>query len=123
MEVDGSSTGNGAVLSQRQGDPHKAYPCAFYSRKLNPAEQNYDVGNRKLLAMKAAFEEWRHWLEGAKHPFTILNDHRDLEYLRSPKDSTTGRQDGPYSSLVRLITNRRKQCGCRPWEIAWAAGR
>ncbi len=85
MEVDASSTGIGAVLSQRQGDPHKTYPCAFYSRKLILAGQNYDVGNRELLTMKAAFEEWRHWLEGAKHPFTVLTDHRNLEYLRSAK--------------------------------------
>ncbi len=35
--------------------------------------------------MKAAFEEWRHWLEGAKHPFTVLTDHRNLEYLKSAK--------------------------------------
>ncbi len=85
VEVDASSTGIGAVLYQRQGDPLKTYPCAFYSRKLNPAEQNYDVGYRELLSMKAAFEEWRHWLEGAKHPFTVLTDHRNLEYLRSAK--------------------------------------
>ncbi len=57
----------------------------FFSRKLNPTEQNYDVGNRELLTMKAAFEEWRHWLEGAKHPFTVLTDHRNLEYLKSAK--------------------------------------
>ncbi len=85
VEVDASSTGIGAVLSQRQGNPLKLYPCAFYSRKLNSAEQNYDVGNRGLLAMKAAFEEWRHWLEGAKHPFTVLTVHRNLEYLKSAK--------------------------------------
>ncbi len=85
VEVDASSTGIGAVLSQRQGDPPKLYPCAFFSRKLNPAEQNYDVGNRELLAMKAAFEEWRHWLEGARHPFTVLTDHQNLEYLKSAK--------------------------------------
>ncbi|KAL0177063.1 hypothetical protein M9458_025957 [Cirrhinus mrigala] len=35
--------------------------------------------------MKAAFEEWRHWLEGAKEPFIVLTDHRNLEYLRSAK--------------------------------------
>ncbi len=85
VEVDASSTGIGAVLSQRQGNPPKLYPCAFFSRKLNPTEQNYDVGNRELLAMKAAFEEWRHWLEGARHSFTVLTDHRNLEYLKSAK--------------------------------------
>ncbi|KAK3507946.1 hypothetical protein QTP70_005050 [Hemibagrus guttatus] len=37
--------------------------------KLTAAERNYDVGNRELLAIKAALEEWRHWLEGARHPF------------------------------------------------------
>uniref|UniRef100_A0A673KGR5 Gypsy retrotransposon integrase-like protein 1 n=1 Tax=Sinocyclocheilus rhinocerous TaxID=307959 RepID=A0A673KGR5_9TELE len=85
VEVDASSTGIGAVLSQRHGNPPKLYPCAFYSRKLNSTEQNYDVGNRELLAMKVAFEEWRHWLEGAKHPFIVLTDHRNLEYLKSAK--------------------------------------
>ncbi len=35
--------------------------------------------------MKAAFEEWRHWLEGAKHPFAVLTDHRNLEYQKSAK--------------------------------------
>ncbi|KAK3568022.1 hypothetical protein QTP86_028613, partial [Hemibagrus guttatus] len=53
--------------------------------KLMSAEVNYDVGNRELLAIKAALEEWRHWLEGARHPFQVLTDHRNLEYLRGAK--------------------------------------
>ncbi|KAK3506210.1 hypothetical protein QTP70_002182 [Hemibagrus guttatus] len=85
VEVDASSSGLGAVLSQRHGKPGKLHPCAFYSRKLTSAEVNYDVGNRKLLAIKAALEEWRHWLEGARHPFQVLTDHRKLEYLRGAK--------------------------------------
>ncbi|KAL0173798.1 hypothetical protein M9458_029766, partial [Cirrhinus mrigala] len=78
VEVDASSTG-------RQGEPAKMFLCAFFSHKLSPAEKNYDVGNRELLAIKLALEEWRHWLEGAKHPFTVLTDHKNLEYLRSAK--------------------------------------
>ncbi|KAL0168811.1 hypothetical protein M9458_037033, partial [Cirrhinus mrigala] len=85
VEVDASSTGVGAVLSQKQGEPPKTFPCAFFSHKLSPAEKNYDVGNRELLAIKLALEEWRHWLEGACNPFVILTDHKNLEYLRSAK--------------------------------------
>ncbi|KAK3511206.1 hypothetical protein QTP70_032253 [Hemibagrus guttatus] len=85
VEVDASTTGVGAVLSQQQGNPRKLHPCAFFLRKLNPAKVNYDIGNRELLAVKLALEEWRHWLEGAKHPFTVLTDHKNLEYLRAAK--------------------------------------
>ncbi|KAK3531132.1 hypothetical protein QTP70_012979 [Hemibagrus guttatus] len=73
------------VLSQQQGNPSRLHPCAFFSRKLNPAEVNYDIGNRELLAVKLAHEEWRHWLEGARHPFLVLTDHKNLEYLRAAK--------------------------------------
>ncbi len=85
VEVDASNIGIGAILSQRQGAPAKMYPCAYYSRKLTPSERNYDVGDRELLAMKSALEEWRHWLEGANHPFTVLTDHRNLEYLKTAR--------------------------------------
>ncbi|KAK3542410.1 hypothetical protein QTP86_025816 [Hemibagrus guttatus] len=85
VEVDASTTGVGAVLSQQQGNPSHLHPCAFFYRKLNPAERNYDIGNRELLAVKLALEEWRHWLEGAKHPFLVLTDHKNLEYFRAAK--------------------------------------
>ncbi|KAL0172449.1 hypothetical protein M9458_032760, partial [Cirrhinus mrigala] len=66
VEVDAATLGVGAVLSQWRGEPPILHPCAFFSKKLSPAEQNYDVGNRELLAMKLSLEEWRHWLEGAQ---------------------------------------------------------
>ncbi|KAK3508933.1 hypothetical protein QTP70_013754 [Hemibagrus guttatus] len=69
VEVDASSSGLGAVLSQCHGEPGKFHPCAYYSPKLTAAEANYDVGNRELLAIKVALEEWCHWLEGVHHPF------------------------------------------------------
>lgn len=85
VEVDASTTEVGAVLSKWQGTPPCIHPCAFFSWKLSPAEKNYDIGNHKLLPIKLDLEEWRHWLEGAAHPFTILTDYKNLQYLREAK--------------------------------------
>ncbi|KAL0162334.1 hypothetical protein M9458_041730, partial [Cirrhinus mrigala] len=85
VEVDAATTGVGATLSQWHGKPPVLHPCAYFSKKLSPAEQNYDVGNRELLAIKLALDEWRHWLEGAQFPFTVITDHKNLQYLRGAK--------------------------------------
>ena len=85
VEVDASNTGVEAVLSQRSAWDAKVHPCAFYSHRLSSAERNYDIGNKELLAVKLAIEEWRQWLEGAKVPFLVWTDHKNLEYLHSAK--------------------------------------
>ncbi len=43
------------------------------------------MGNRELLAVKLALEEWRHWLEGSKHPLIVWTDHKNLSYLQQAK--------------------------------------
>uniref|UniRef100_A0A4W5LA02 ribonuclease H n=1 Tax=Hucho hucho TaxID=62062 RepID=A0A4W5LA02_9TELE len=85
VEVDASEVGVGAVLSQRSSSDDMMHPCAFFSHRLSPAERNYDFGNRELLAVKLALEEWRHWLEGSGVPFIVWTDHKNLEYIRTAK--------------------------------------
>ncbi|KAK3506929.1 hypothetical protein QTP70_031209 [Hemibagrus guttatus] len=85
VEVDASALGVGAVLSQWRGETPVLHPCAYFSKKLSPTEQNYDIGNRELLAIKLALEEWWHWLEGFNHPFEVIMDHKNLQYLREAK--------------------------------------
>ena len=72
VEVDASDTGAGAVLSQRSSDG-KIHPCTYFSHRLSPTERNYAVGDRELLALKMALEEWRHLLEGSTVPFFSLD--------------------------------------------------
>ena len=54
LEIDSSDYAIGVCVSQRTTDG-KIYPIAFYSRKLSPAELNYDIYDKELLAIVAAF--------------------------------------------------------------------
>jgi len=60
IESDASKYATGVVLSQldSNGDRH---PVAFYSKPFSPAEQNYDLHDRELLAIIQALEAWRHF--------------------------------------------------------------
>lgn len=46
-------------------EDQKLHLDAFFSWGLSPAEVNYDVGNRELLAVVIGLQEWRHLVEGA----------------------------------------------------------
>lgn len=59
VEVDALDTGVGAVLSQQSAADENPLPCTC-SHRLTPAERNYDVGNRELLPLVLALQEWRH---------------------------------------------------------------
>lgn len=57
----------------------------FPSGCLSPTEQNYNIGNRELLAIKLALEEWRHLLEGTEKPFIVWTDHKNMAYIQAAK--------------------------------------
>jgi hypothetical protein len=49
---------------------------------LNPVEHNYEIHDTEMLAIIQGLEEWRHYLEGARHPIKIWTDHKNLEYFQ-----------------------------------------
>ena len=83
IETDASDFAISAVLSQYHDKTLK--PVAFMSRKMNPAELNYEIHDKELLAIVSAIKIWRHYLEGLDQPFTILTDHAALQYFQSAK--------------------------------------
>ena len=52
---------------------------------MQPAECNYDIYDKELLAIVDSFKVWRHYLEGSPHPIQIFCDHKNLEYFNSTK--------------------------------------
>ena len=82
IECDASKVATGAVLRQ-QGEDGLWHPCAYLSKSFTPAERNYQIYDRELLAIVRALEAWRHFLQGSPHPAEILSDHKNLTYFRT----------------------------------------
>jgi len=58
IETDASDFAIGAVLSQRD-EEGRLHPVAFHSRKFQPAEINYEIHDKELLAIVDTFKHWR----------------------------------------------------------------
>jgi len=84
IETDASDFALGAVLSQRD-EENRLHPVAFHSRKFQPAEINYEIHDKELLAVVDTFKHWRRYCEGATHQVQVFSDHQNLEYFATTK--------------------------------------
>ena len=82
LDTDASSVGVGAVLSQVIDGVERV--VAYFSRTLSPAERNYCVTRRELLAVLTAVRHFHSYLYGSQ--FTIRTDHASLQWLHHLKD-------------------------------------
>jgi hypothetical protein len=90
VETDASDKVIGACLSQAD-NKGKLRPVAYLSRKFTPAESNYKVHNKELLAIIEAFRHWRVYLEGQAYEIKVISDHQNLTRFLSTH-IMTGRQ-------------------------------
>ena len=86
VEADCSGCALGGVLSQ-EGSDGRRHACAFYSRRLSPAEYNYPIHDKEMLAIMCCLETWSAELRSCGH-FTVLTDHRNLEYFMTRRKLT-----------------------------------
>lgn len=85
LETDASGLAVGAVLHQIiDGKPR---PLGFFSKTLGPAERNYQIYDREMLAIMLSLAHWRHLLKGAPE-FEVWTDHKNLAYYRQAQDLT-----------------------------------
>ena len=84
VETDASQWAIASCLSQSE-DGKRGKPVAFHSRKMTPAEQNYDIHDKELLAIMDAFKHWRHYLQGTKHEVSVITDHKNLTAFTTTK--------------------------------------
>ena len=84
LETDASDYVTAAILSQYD-DNHILRPVAFMSKKMLPAQCNYEIYDKELLAIVNAFETWTAELGSVEAPTLIFSDHKNLEYFTTTK--------------------------------------
>ena len=53
----------------------------FLSKSLNETKRNYEIHDKKMLAIIRGLENWRYLLEDICFRFKIWTDHKNLEYF------------------------------------------
>jgi len=84
LETDASGFALAGVITQQQ-EGGLWHPVAFWSRKMLPAEMNYETHDQELLAIVEVFKVWRHYLLGVHVTVVVLTDHNNLKYFMTTK--------------------------------------
>ena len=84
MKTDASDYVSGGILLQYD-ENGVLHPIAYFSKKHSPAECNYEIYDKELMAIVCAFKEWRPELKGSPTPVEVITDHKNLEYFMSTK--------------------------------------
>jgi hypothetical protein len=79
--TDASKYQLGAVIMQNNK------PLAFYSRKLNAAQQKYTTGEQELLSIVEMLKEFRNIVFGQR--IVIHTDHKNILYKKLSSDRIT----------------------------------
>jgi hypothetical protein len=87
LETDASNGVVGGVLSQKQSDG-LFHPIAYFSKTMAPAECNYEIHDKEMLAIVRALEHWRAELMGLQTQLPIYSDHKALEYFMTKRQLT-----------------------------------
>ena len=103
IEVDASDFALGCILSQPSLDG-SLHPICIYSHKFTPAELNYPIYDKELLAVVSAFQQWRVYVEGAVLPASVYTDHKNLEYFSTAR--TTSRRHARWAASLSTYCGR-----------------
>ena len=90
LYTDASDYATSAILEQDDA-LGRSHPVAYYSKSLQPAERNYEIHDKELLAIIHGLKHFRHYLQGNVHTTRIFSDHANLKYFTT-KQTLTRRQ-------------------------------
>ena len=84
IATDASKDASGGILLQADSNG-EWHPCSYLSQSFSPAERNYDIYDRELLAVIRGLKTWKHYLWGSPFPVKVFTDHKNLLYFKEPQ--------------------------------------
>ena len=84
IATDASKYVSRAILLQTNSNG-EWHPCSYLSQSFSPAEQNYDIYDRELLAVIHTLKSWCHYLHSSPFPVQVFTDHKNLTYFCQPQ--------------------------------------
>jgi len=84
IEIDASNYVFKDILSQYD-ENEILHSVAYFSKKHNSVECNYEIYNKELMIIVHAFEKWWSELEDSIYSVEMITDHKNLEYFMSTK--------------------------------------
>ena len=90
LYTDASDYATSAILEQDDALGW-SHPVAFYSKSLQPAERNYEIHDKELLAIVHSLRHFWHYLQGNEYTTRVFSDHANLQYFTT-KQMLTRRQ-------------------------------
>jgi hypothetical protein len=84
-------------------------PLAFFSKKLNPAQQKYSAHDRELLAIYEAVEHFRHMLD--VHHFVFTNYEPIINTFQQKWDKCSLRKFNHLDFIAKFTTDVRHVSG------------
>jgi len=103
LNTEASDFGLGAILSQLSED-EKWHPVAFHRRKFSLAEINYEVHDKEMATIVAAFKELAYMLTSVDDQTLVYTNHKNLEYFNTSK--TLNRRQHHWAEFLQPFNFR-----------------
>jgi len=84
MEIDALDYALTAIFSI-VNEENEVHLVAFHSCTFTTVELNYDIYNKKLLVIFAAFKIWQHYLEDLAYSINVVIHYKNLKYFSTTK--------------------------------------
>ena len=84
IKTDASDYVSEEILSQYD-ENSVLHSVMYFFKKHSPAEYNYEIYNKELMAIVHTFKEWHPELKGSSTSVKVITDHKNLEYFMLTK--------------------------------------